>query len=62
MRFPMKKIILISLILIPTALLLAVFDDYQPSAVARGMGGAWTAVANDANALFYNPLVSAPLR
>ncbi|GAB1367151.1 hypothetical protein MASR1M36_20220 [Candidatus Cloacimonadaceae bacterium] len=51
----MKKIILISLILIPTALLLAVFDDYQPSAVARGMGGAWTAVANDANALFYNP-------
>lgn len=51
----MKKIILISLILIQSALLLAVFDDYQPSARARGMGNAFTAVADDANALFYNP-------
>jgi len=51
----MKKILLITLVLIPAALLLAVFDDYQPSAVARGFGGAYTAVANDANAMFYNP-------
>jgi len=55
MRFTMKKILLITIIIIQSALLLAVFDDYQPSAVARGMGGAFTAVANDANALFYNP-------
>lgn len=51
----MKKIIILCLILIQAALLLAVFDDYQPSAVARGLGGAYTAVANDANAIFYNP-------
>ncbi len=51
----MKKLIIISLILIQSALLLAVFDDYQPSARARGMGNAYTAVADDANALFYNP-------
>lgn len=51
----MKKIILLCLVLIQAALLLAVFDDYQPSAVARGMGGAYTAVANDANAIFFNP-------
>lgn len=51
----MKKIIIICLILIQSALLLAVFDDYQPSARARAMGNAYTAVADDANALFYNP-------
>ena len=33
----MKKLIFIALILIQTALLLAVFDDYIPSARARGM-------------------------
>jgi hypothetical protein len=51
----MKRIFLISLILIPCALLLAVFDDYQPSARARGMGGAFVSVANDANTIFFNP-------
>lgn len=51
----MKKMILLSLILIPSAMLLAVFNDYQPSARARGMGGAFTGVANDINAIFYNP-------
>lgn len=51
----MKKILIITIILIQAALLLAVYDDYQPSAAARGMGGAFTAVANDANAMFYNP-------
>ena len=51
----MKKLIILSLILIPCAMLLAVFDDYQPSARARAMGGAFTAVADDINTLFYNP-------
>jgi len=51
----MKKLIIITVILIQSVLLLAVFDDYQPSAAARGFGGAYTAVADDANAIFFNP-------
>ncbi|MCD8479292.1 MAG: conjugal transfer protein TraF [Candidatus Cloacimonetes bacterium] len=51
----MKKTILLSLILITCTMLPAVFDDYQPSARARGMGGAFTGVANDVNAIFFNP-------
>ncbi|MCK9556790.1 MAG: hypothetical protein PHO85_03805 [Candidatus Cloacimonetes bacterium] len=51
----MKKILLLTLILIPCAMLLAVFDDYQPSARARGFGGAFTGVADDVNTMFYNP-------
>lgn len=51
----MKKIILISVILVQAALLLAVFDDYIPSARARGLGGAFTGVADDVNAIFFNP-------
>ncbi len=51
----MKKIIFITLILIQAALLLAVFDDYIPSARARAMGGAYTGVADDVNALYFNP-------
>jgi len=51
----MKRILLISLVLIPCSLLLAVFDDYQPSARARGLGGAFVSVANDANTIFFNP-------
>ncbi len=51
----MKKVILFSLILIPCTMLLAVFNDYQPSARARGMGGAFTSVANDVNTIFFNP-------
>ncbi len=51
----MKKYIILSILLVSSALLLAVFDDYQPSARARGMGGAFTAVADDANAIFFNP-------
>jgi len=51
----MKRILLLSLILISSTMLLAVFDDYQPSSRARGMGGAFTAVADDANAIFFNP-------
>ena len=51
----MKKIILLSLILIPCALLLGVYEDYQSSARARGMGGAFVGVANDVNTIFFNP-------
>jgi len=51
----MKKYLILGLILIQAALLLAVFDDYIPSARARGMGGAYTAVSDDVNALFFNP-------
>ena len=51
----MKKILLLSLILIPCALLLGVYDDYQSSARARGMGGAFVGVANDVNTIFFNP-------
>lgn len=32
-----------------------IFGDYEPSARARGMGGAFIASCNDANAIFYNP-------
>lgn len=51
----MKKTIILAVILFQAALLLAVFDDYNPSARARGMGGAYTGVADDINAIFYNP-------
>ncbi|HQJ96237.1 MAG TPA: hypothetical protein PLN17_03870, partial [Candidatus Cloacimonas sp.] len=51
----MKKLLFACLLLIPATMLLAVYDDYQPSAIARGLGGAYTAVSRDANAIFYNP-------
>jgi len=51
----MKKIILITVLIIQTALLLAVFDDYMPSARARAMGGAYTGVVDDVSAVFFNP-------
>lgn len=51
----MKKIILVCLILVQAVMLLAVFDDYQPSARARAMGNAYSAISDDANGLFYNP-------
>ncbi len=51
----MKKFIILAVLFIPAVFLMGVFDDYQPSARARGMGNAFTSVANDASALFYNP-------
>lgn len=51
----MKKYIILSLILVQAAFLLAVFDDFIPSARARGMGGAYTAVVDDINSVFFNP-------
>lgn len=51
----MKKYLLIAILMVQAALLLAVFDDYIPSARARAMGGAYTGVTDDANAIFFNP-------
>lgn len=51
----MKKYIFLAILFLQAALLCAIFDDYIPSARARGMGGAFTAVADDASAIFFNP-------
>lgn len=52
----MKKIyISILLTIVCTYSLFAVFEDNEPSCRARAMGGAFTAVCDDANAIFYNP-------
>ncbi len=32
-----------------------IFDEYEPSARARAMGGTYCAVSDDADAIFYNP-------
>lgn len=58
----MKKIILIVILVFAAIQLSAIFDDYEPSPRARGMGGAFYATSDDANAVFYNPagLVEAP--
>ncbi len=51
----MKQLLISMILVLNAAMLLAVFDDYQPSARARGMGNAYTAVADDINSIFYNP-------
>ncbi len=51
----MKKIVIVLLIAVSLLSLNAVFDDYGSSARARGMGGAFYSVSNDASAVFYNP-------
>jgi hypothetical protein len=64
-RFDIRiKALLVVVILIVNAnLLLAVFDDYQPSARAKAMSNAYVAVSDDANGIFYNPagIVLAPM-
>jgi hypothetical protein len=45
---------LAALLLVPT-ILVAGFVDMEEGARATGMGGAFTAVANDATAIFWNP-------
>jgi hypothetical protein len=55
---------LASLVLLAGGSVAYVFDSIDVSSKARGMGGAWTASAMDATAIFYNPsalaLVDAP--
>ena len=43
------------LVLLAGGVFAYVFDSMDVSSKARGMGGAWTASANDATAIFYNP-------
>nr|MBC8416234.1 hypothetical protein [Candidatus Cloacimonadota bacterium] len=42
-------------LLVAVVSLSAIFDDYEPSARARGMGGAFYSQSDDANGIFYNP-------
>ncbi len=51
----MKRILIAVLLVVNICLLLAVFNDYQPSARARAMSGAYISVSDDANGVFYNP-------
>jgi opacity protein-like surface antigen len=51
----MRKILIAILLVANVTLLLAVFNDYQPSARARAMSNAYVAVSDDANGIFYNP-------
>ena len=50
-----KLIIFLIAAICVTANLSAIFDDYEPSPRARGMGGAFYSSGDDANAIFYNP-------
>lgn len=51
----MRKIILAVLLIVNVTFLLAVFNDYQPSARARAMSNAYTAISDDADGIFFNP-------
>jgi hypothetical protein len=51
----MKKIILAVILIAGIGMLSAIFNDYQPSARARAMSGAYTAVSDDASGIFFNP-------
>jgi hypothetical protein len=50
-----KYILLFVLFLISTVALSAIFNDLEPSARARAMGGAYASVSDDAGGVFYNP-------
>jgi hypothetical protein len=49
------KLIKILLLLLVTSALFGSFDDYEPSARARALGGAFYSTSDDANGIFYNP-------
>lgn len=51
----MRKILLVTILVINASFLLAVFNDYQPSARARALSNAFVAVSDDANGVFFNP-------
>jgi hypothetical protein len=51
----MKKILTSALIALFVTLCYGFFNDYEPSAKARGMSGAVTATSDDFLGIFYNP-------
>ncbi|MBC8527774.1 MAG: hypothetical protein ISS28_06615 [Candidatus Cloacimonetes bacterium] len=51
----MKKFYILMFLILISSTSFAIFDDYEPSARARGMGGAFIASCNDPGAIFYNP-------
>ncbi len=51
----MKRILIIAIMISLASLYAGVFEDFQPSARARGLGGAFTGVSDDVSALFFNP-------
>lgn len=52
----MKKILIITLVLLASfTSIFAVFDEYEASARARSLGGAFYTVSDDASSIFYNP-------
>lgn len=51
----MKKILLISILLMAILSLNAVFNDYEPSPRARALSGAFYSTSDDGFAVFYNP-------
>ncbi len=55
MKNHISTIILTLVVLISLTSLSAVFDDYEPSVRARGMGGAFNTTSDDATGIFYNP-------
>ncbi len=46
-------IIILAISIMPA--LHGIFDEYEPSARARAMGGTYTALSDDADGIFYNP-------
>jgi hypothetical protein len=51
----MYRVILSLVLILSISFLGAIFNDYQPSARARGMSNAYVAISDDANGVFYNP-------
>jgi len=51
----LKHALVIILLVLSCSFVHAIFNDYQPSARARAMGNAFTAVADDPTGIFYNP-------
>ncbi len=62
-NYQIRPILLVAFLLLNLGLLSAVFNDYQPSARARGMSNAYVTLSDDANGVFYNPagLAYAPM-
>lgn len=50
-----KSLYILSLLLILSLPLFSIFDDYEPSVRARAMSGAYIAVSDNYEGVFYNP-------